>query len=127
MLYILRLLFTANPAVIIQSQVQYVLSGSSTTLEATILASPAESAVVQWYHRGRLIDDVNEAQYTATSSGDIRRLRVDNVSSNKIGEYTIVVIVNGMNATDGVMLAFPGRLQIIVITELPILPFYYYL
>ena len=99
---------TANPAVIIQSRVQYVLAGSSTTLEARAFASPAESAIVQWYHKGRLIDAANEAQYTVTSSGDIHMLTVQSVSEDEIGEYRIVVIVNGVNATDGIMLDFPG-------------------
>ena len=63
---------------------------------------------MQWYHKGRLIDAANEAQYTATLSGDIRMLTVDRVSETEIGEYTIVVILNGVNATDGIMLDFPG-------------------
>ena len=99
---------TANPAVIIQSRVQYVLASTSTTLEARVFASPPEPAIVQWYHEGRLIDDANEAQYTATSSGDIHMLTVDSVSVNEIGEYTIVVILNEVNATDGILLDFPG-------------------
>ena len=73
-----------------------------------MFASPPESAVVQWYHEGRLIDDASESQYTATSSGDIHMLTVNSVSANEIGEYTIVVILNGVNATDGILLDFPG-------------------
>ena len=96
----------ANPAVVIQSRVQYVLPGTSTTLEARV--SPPDSAVVQWYHEGRLIDDASEAEYTATSSGDIRMLTVVSVSENEIGEYTIVVTFNGVNATDGILMEFPG-------------------
>ena len=63
---------------------------------------------MQWYHEGRLIDAANEAQYTATSSGDIHMLTVDRVSETEIGGYMIVVILNGVNATDRIMLDFPG-------------------
>ena len=67
-----------NPAVIIQSEVQNVLPGpgSSATLEARVFASTSESAVVQWYHRRRLIDDATESSYTATSAGDSYRQTV---------------------------------------------------
>ena len=100
---------TANPAVIIQSEVQYVLAGSSTTLEARVFASPPESAVVQWYHRGRLIDNVTESSYTATSAGDSHRLTLHGVSENEVGEYTIVVTLDGRNATDRITLLLIGK------------------
>ena len=99
---------TANPDVIIQSEIQYVLTGSSTTLEARVFASAPESAVVQWYHRERLINDATEAKYTATSAGDLYRLTVHGVSENEVGEYTIVVTLNGRNATDRITLNLPG-------------------
>ena len=73
-----------------------------------MFASPAESAVVQWYHEGRLIDDANEADYTINSRGDIRMLTVDSVSKDEIGRYTVVVILNGVNVTDQISLEFPG-------------------
>ena len=101
-------LSTVNPAVVIRSRVQYVLAGHSTTLEARVFASPAESAVVQWYHEGRLIDDANEADYTINSRGDIRMLTVDSVSEDEIGRYTVEVILNGVNVTDQISLEFPG-------------------
>ena len=101
-------LSTVNPAVVIRSRVQYVLAGHSTTLEARVFASPAESAVVQWYHEGRLIDDANETDYTINSRGDICMLTVDSVSKDKIGRYTVVVILNGVNVTDQISLEFPG-------------------
>ena len=101
----------ANPVVIIQSEVQYVLPGpgSSATLEARVFASPPESAVVQWYHRGRLIDDATESLYAATSAGDSYRLTVHGVSENEVGEYTIVVTLNGRNATDRITLLLTGK------------------
>ena len=108
MLYILRLLFTANPAVIIQSQVQYVLPDSSTTLEARVFASPLDQAVVQWYHRGRLINDNAEIPYTASSNGDLYRLTVNSVSGNEVGEYSIVVSLNGLRASDRITVLFSG-------------------
>ena len=63
---------------------------------------------MQWYHEGRLINDVNEAQYTATSSGDVHRLMVTSVSANEVGEYTIVVTVGELSASDTTILNFPG-------------------
>ena len=86
-----------------------MLAGTSTTLEAKVFASPPESAVVQWYHRGRLINDTTEAKYTATSSGDIHMLTVDSVTVDELGEYTIAVILNSVNATDRIVLEFPGN------------------
>ena len=99
---------TANPAVIILSPVQYVLPSSSTALEARVFASPLSLAVVQWYHQGRLIDDTTEASYATNSSGDIYTLRVNGVSANEVGEYSIVVTLNGLNVTDRITLLFPG-------------------
>ena len=98
----------ANPDVIIQSEIQYVLADSSTTLEARVFASPPESAVVQWYHKERLIDNATESSYTTTSVGDLYRLTVNGVSENEVGEYTIVVTLNGRNATDRITLSLPG-------------------
>ena len=97
-----------NPSVVIRSREQYVLSGTSTTLEARVFASPSDSATVRWYHRGTLIDDVNDNRYTASSEGDIHRLRVSSVSETETGEYTIVVSLNGVNSTDSISLNFPG-------------------
>ena len=117
---------TVNPDVIIQSEVQYVLAGNSTTLEARVFASPLNQAVVKWYHRGRLIDDATESSYTATSVGDSYRLTVHGVSENEVGEYTIVVTLAGRNATDRITLSHPGtciathpRFSITKITRLP--------
>ena len=73
-----------------------------------MFASPLSQAVVQWYHEGRLIDDATESSYTASSDGDLYRLRVNGVSENEVGEYTIVVTLNGVNATDEIALHFPG-------------------
>ena len=101
-------LSTANPAVIIQSPVQYVLPSTSTTLEARVFASPLNLAVVQWYHQGRLIDDTTETSYTASSSGDIYTLTVNPVNANEVGEYSIIVTLSGLNATDRITLLFPG-------------------
>ena len=65
---------------------------------------------MQWYHEGRPIDDTTEASYTASSTGDLHRLTVSGVSGNKVGEYTVVVTLNGLNATDRITLQFPGTL-----------------
>ena len=73
-----------------------------------MFASPSDSATVRWYHRGTLIDDVNDNRYTASSEGDIHRLRVSSVSETETGEYTIVVSLNGVNSTDSISLNFPG-------------------
>ncbi len=105
---------TANPAVIIQSNVQYVLSGSSTTLEARVFASPLNQAIVQWFHSGRLRNDATESSYTATSTGDTYRLTVNGASENEVGEYTIVVTLDGRNATDSITLLIPGTYYIVL-------------
>ena len=64
---------------------------------------------MQWYHRGRLIDDITESLYTATSAGDSYRLTVHGVSENEVGEYTIVVTLDGRNATDRITLLLTGK------------------
>ena len=89
-----------------------MLAGNSTMLEARVFSSPSDSALVQWYHKGRLIDTANEARYVASSDGDIRRLEVNRVSENELGEYMIVVSLNGLNATDRITLNFPGMYTI---------------
>ena len=100
--------FSANPAVFIQSRVQYVLAGNSTTLEATVYASPADLALVQWYHERTFINTLNETGYTASQHGDIHTLEIESVSENELGEYTIVVTLEGLNATDDIILKFLG-------------------
>ena len=100
--------YTANPAVVIRSNVQYVLRDTSTTLEARVFASPLNTATVSWYHQGTPIDIANDARYTTSSSGDIYSLTVSSVSEAEIGEYMIVVCLNGMNSSDTVQLNFPG-------------------
>ena len=73
-----------------------------------MFATPSDSATVRWYHQGTLIDDVIDNRYTASSEGDIHRLRVSSVSEAETGEYTIVVSLNGVTANDTTVLAFLG-------------------
>ena len=100
----------ANPSVIIRSRAQHVLRGDTTTLEARVFASP-NNATIMWYYQGTLIDIANDPRYTASSSGDMYSLTVSSVSEAKVGEYTIVVSLNGMTANDTIMLAFPGMFK----------------
>ena len=65
--------------------------------------------VLRWYHEERLIDTANEPSYTASSNGDIYSLQVNSVSETELGKYTVVVSLNGLNATDSVRLRFPGK------------------
>ena len=99
---------TANPAVVFRSSVQYVLRGTSTTLEARVFASPPNTATVSWHHRGTLIDVANDARYAMSSSGDIYSLTVSSVSQAEVGEYTIVVSLNGVDTNDTIMLDLLG-------------------
>ena len=71
-------------------------------------ASPADSALVQWYYEGRLIDILNETGYTASHDGDIHRLEIDSVGESELGEYAIVVSLDGSNATDEITLKLLG-------------------
>ena len=65
--------------------------------------------VVRWYHEERLIDIANEPSYTASSDGDIYSLQVNSVSETELGKYTVVVSLDGLNATDSVTLSFAGK------------------
>ena len=65
--------------------------------------------VVRWYHEERLIDIANEPSYTASSNGDIYSLQVNSVSETELGKYTVVVSLDGLNATDSVTLSFAGK------------------
>ena len=73
-------------------------------------ASPPSLTHVNWYHKGKLIDDISDERYTARSEGDIYQLELNNVSSNELGKYEIVVSLNGVNATDTIQVRFPGML-----------------
>ena len=84
-----------------------MLRGDTTTLEARVFASP-NNATIMWYYQGTLIDIANDPRYTASSSGDIYSLTVSSVSETEIGEYTIVVSLNGINSSDTVRLNFLG-------------------
>ena len=65
---------------------------------------------VRWYHEDRFIDDANDDRYTASSEGDIYRLEVNSVSESELGRYTVVISLNGLNATDSVQLRIHGML-----------------
>lgn len=91
-----------------------MLSGTSTTLEARVFASPSNTATVSWYHRGALLDPANDARYTTSSSGDMYSLTVSSVSEAEVGEYTIVVSLNGVTANDTIMLTFPGMYKFVL-------------
>ena len=71
-------------------------------------ASPADLALVQWYHETRFINTLNETGYTASQYGDIHRLEIESVGENELGEYTIVVTLEGLNTTDDIILKFLG-------------------
>ena len=74
--------------------------------------SPPESAVVQWFHRGRLMDDDAESSvihsYFSRRFIASYRLTVHGASKNEVGEYTIVVTRDGRNAADRIILSLPG-------------------
>jgi hypothetical protein len=93
--------------------VQYVpvpVGNSTTIIEATVHASPADSAVVvQWYHNATLIDTSNDTGYTTSQDGSRHRLEIESVSESELGEYTIVVSIDGVNATDEIILKFHGE------------------
>ena len=78
---------------------------------------PADSAVVQWYHNATLIDASIETGYSTSTSqdGSRHRLEIDSVGESELGEYVIVVSIDGANATDEIILKFHGEY---------ILPFY---
>ena len=78
-------------------------------LEARVHASPSNMVDVRWYHEDRFIDDANDDRYTASSEGDIYRLEVNEVSESELGRYTVVISLNGLNATDSVQLRFSGK------------------
>ena len=93
---------------IIQSRFQYVLHGRSTALEARVLVSSPESAIVAWYHQGIPIDVASDTRYTTTTDGNVYRLEVNSVSESEVGLYRIVVTLDGRSANDTIMLGFPG-------------------
>ena len=73
-------------------------------------ASPADSALVQWYHNATHINTLNDTVYTTRSQdGGTHRLEIENVSENELGEYVIVVSIDGVNATDEITLEFIGE------------------
>ena len=69
-------------------------------------ASPADSALVQWYHNATLISILNETGYTTSQDGSI--LEIESVGEDELGEYVIVVSVDGVNASDEIILKFKG-------------------
>ena len=108
------ILIPANPAVFIQSEVQYVLAGNSTIVEASVYASPADSALVKWYHGTRFIDLLNVTDYSTSVSqdGDVHRLEIESVGETELGEYLIVVTLGELNASDEILLTFLGKLLV---------------
>ena len=68
-------------------------------------------AEVQWYHESELIDTSNQTQsgYAVDVDGETHWLLIDSVGEERLGEYVVVVSLNGSaNASDEVILKFLG-------------------
>ena len=88
------------------------MGGNTTTIEAVVYAQPADSVEVQWYHESDLIDTENQtlSGYAIDVDGETHKLIIDSVTEDRLGEYVIVVSVNGSaNASDEVVVKILGK------------------
>ena len=78
---------------------------------ATVHSSSQTALQVDWYYQGVLLDPASDTRYSegVTESGSVHFLSVMNVDSDVLGRYSVVVVVDGRNATDTVWLMFPGK------------------
>ena len=94
----------------------YAVRGSTQDITATVFTSSQSSLTVAWYHQGTLLDPSSNSRYSVSMMEDLEdggttyTLSVLNVDSDVLGEYSAVVIVDGVNDTDTVQLMHPGRL-----------------
>ena len=100
---------TANPAVFISTKLKYVLPGDSSTLIATVYAFPQEDAIAEWYLNGQRINIDSDNRYSSNTDGNQYTLQLRSVDASLLGEYEIVVTVQGQNSSDFVNLTFPGE------------------
>ncbi len=65
---------------------------------------------VAWFFQGMLLDTTNNPRYSVSvaESGSLQMLSVVNVNADVLGQYSVVVTVDGQNATDSVQLLHPG-------------------
>jgi len=97
----------ADPAVFISPDVQYVLEGESLSIEAGVFAS--STPMVQWFHRGQLIDINSDPQVSQQMTTNLYTLTVANVDNLRLGEYSIVATLNGQMSTDSVNVTYPSK------------------
>lgn len=97
---------TANPAVFISSETQYVLAGTSTDIEASVYANPTLDEI-QWYHGGELVNRETEPRYSFDNGGEI--LRIESIDEELLGRYEVVVRIGNQSASDDIILAIPGQ------------------
>ncbi len=100
---------TANPAVFISGETQYLLAGMSTDIEASIYANPAPDEV-QWLHEGVPVDPASEPLYSILNGGGT--LHIEAIDGALFGHYEVVVRVRNQTASDSITLAIPGNIHV---------------
>ena len=97
---------TANPAVFISAEIQYVLAGNTTSLVATVHAHPSVD-MAGWYLNNTPID--TGGHYTVSVANTMHTLRIQNVREDQLGLYEFVATVGNQTASDSIRLVFPSK------------------
>lgn len=100
----------ADPAIYIPpGDVIYAAEGSVAEIIATVYSSNTINLIVEWYHRGNLINTESDARYTASMQGTLYTLTIMGVETDLLGMYHAVVTHNrGNSQFYSVQLAFQG-------------------
>ena len=97
---------TANPAVFVSDEIQYVLAGNTASLVATVHAHPSVD-MAGWYFNDTPID--TGARYTASMDNTLYTLRIEDVQGDQLGLYEFVATVGNQTASDNILLVYPGK------------------
>ncbi len=99
--------FTADPAVFISNDVEYVLDGNSVSIEAGIFSSA--TPVVEWFLDGVLLNIDNDPQLNQVTADTLFTLNVANISSEYVGIYTVEVTHNGQTTSDSINVTYASE------------------
>ena len=96
---------TADLAVFIATTVMYVLEGNSVSIDAGTYSSSTPE--VQWFLGEQLLNISSDPQLSQTIEGNLYTLNIANISSQRVGLYTVVVTRDEKQAvSDNVTVSF---------------------
>ena len=106
---------TADPAVHITPAILYVLEGGMVSIEAGVSAS-SNDLTVEWFLNGLRLDIATDPHLSQTVENSMYTLTITDISSQRLGEYTVVVTIGsgGRSDSDSVNVSYSSKVLICV-------------